>query len=127
MGESPWLVCTRKPALGQCRCAGRLRSFFGPVAMFFRVKDEDQAVALANDSDFGLGGSVFTNDIERGKRVASRVETGMMFINNIDWTDPELPFGGIKDSGYGRELGDLGIQEFVNKKLVRFVTLEAPG
>jgi succinate-semialdehyde dehydrogenase/glutarate-semialdehyde dehydrogenase len=100
--------------------------FFGPVAMFFRVKDEDQAVALANDSDFGLGGSVFTKDVERGKRVTSRVETGMMFINNIDWTDPELPFGGIKDSGYGRELGDMGIQEFVNKKLVRFATLEAP-
>lgn len=100
--------------------------FFGPVALFFRVKDEDAAVALANDSDFGLGGSVFTADIERGKRVASRVETGMMFINNIDWTDAELPFGGIKDSGYGRELGDMGIQQFVNKKLVRFAKLEAP-
>jgi succinate-semialdehyde dehydrogenase/glutarate-semialdehyde dehydrogenase len=87
--------------------------FFGPVAMFFRVKDEDAAIALANDSDFGLGGSVFTKDLARGQRVASRVETGMMFINNIDWTDPELPFGGIKDSGYGRELGDMGIQEFV--------------
>jgi succinate-semialdehyde dehydrogenase/glutarate-semialdehyde dehydrogenase len=100
--------------------------FFGPVAMFFRVKDEDAAIALANDSDFGLGGSVFTADLARGQRVASRVETGMMFINNIDWTDPELPFGGIKDSGYGRELGDMGIQEFVNKKLVRFVKLDAP-
>ena len=100
--------------------------FFGPVAMVFRVKDEDQAIKLANDSDFGLGGSVFTKDIERGKRVASRVETGMMFINNIDWTDPALPFGGIKDSGYGRELGDMGIQEFVNKKLVRYIKLEAP-
>jgi len=100
--------------------------FFGPVAMFFRVKDEDEAIALANDSDFGLGGSVFTADLARGQRVASRVETGMMFINNIDWTDPELPFGGIKDSGYGRELGDMGIQEFVNKKLVRFVELDAP-
>jgi succinate-semialdehyde dehydrogenase/glutarate-semialdehyde dehydrogenase len=100
--------------------------FFGPVAMFFRVKDEDEAIALANDSDFGLGGSVFTADLARGQRVASRVETGMMFINNIDWTDPELPFGGIKDSGYGRELGDMGIQEFVNKKLLRFVELDAP-
>jgi succinate-semialdehyde dehydrogenase/glutarate-semialdehyde dehydrogenase len=100
--------------------------FFGPVAMFFRVKDEDAAIALANDSDFGLGGSVFTKDVARGQRVASRVETGMMFINNIDWTDPELPFGGIKDSGYGRELGEMGIQEFVNKKLVRFVKLDAP-
>ena len=100
--------------------------FFGPVAMFFRVKDEDEAIALANDSDFGLGGSVFTKDIARGRRVASRVETGMMFINNISWSDAELPFGGIKDSGYGRELGDMGIQEFVNKKLVRYAKVEAP-
>ena len=100
--------------------------FFGPVAMFFRVKDEDEAIALANDSDFGLGGSVFTKDVARGKRVASRVETGMMFINNIDWSDAELPFGGIKNSGYGRELGDMGIQEFVNKKLVRTSSAEAP-
>jgi len=100
--------------------------FFGPVAMFFRVKDEDAAIALANDSDFGLGGSVFTKDLARGKRIASRVDTGMMFINNISWSDAELPFGGIKNSGYGRELGDMGIQEFVNKKLVRYVSAEAP-
>jgi succinate-semialdehyde dehydrogenase/glutarate-semialdehyde dehydrogenase len=101
--------------------------FFGPVALFFRVKDEDAAIALANDSDFGLGGSVWTADIDRGKRVASRVETGMMFINNIDWSDAELPFGGIKNSGYGRELGDMGIQEFVNKKLVRTAHMVAPA
>jgi succinate-semialdehyde dehydrogenase/glutarate-semialdehyde dehydrogenase len=100
--------------------------FFGPVALFFRVKDEDEAIALANDSDFGLGGSVFTKDISRGRKVAGRVETGMMFINNISWSDAELPFGGIKDSGYGRELGDMGIHEFVNKKLVRYVAAEAP-
>jgi succinate-semialdehyde dehydrogenase/glutarate-semialdehyde dehydrogenase len=100
--------------------------FFGPVAMVFRVKDEDAAVALANDSDFGLGGSVFTKDIERGKRVASRVDTGMMFVNNISWSDAELPFGGVKNSGYGRELGDMGIQAFVNKKLVRTLAAEAP-
>jgi succinate-semialdehyde dehydrogenase/glutarate-semialdehyde dehydrogenase len=100
--------------------------FFGPVAMFFRVKDENAAIALANDSDFGLGGSVFTRDHARGQRVASRVETGMMFINNISWSDAELPFGGIKNSGYGRELGNMGIQEFVNKKLVRTAHLEAP-
>ena len=103
-----------------------INEFFGPVALFFRVKDEDEAIALANDSDFGLGGSVFTKDVARGKRVASRIDTGMMFINNIDWTDAELPFGGIKNSGYGRELGDMGIQEFVNKKLVRYVSAEAP-
>jgi succinate-semialdehyde dehydrogenase/glutarate-semialdehyde dehydrogenase len=102
------------------------QEFFGPVALFFRVKDEDAAIALANDSDFGLGGSVFTRDEARGRRVASRVETGMMFINNISWSDAELPFGGIKDSGYGRELGNMGIQEFVNKKLVRTARIEAP-
>lgn len=100
--------------------------FFGPVAMFFSVKDENEAIALANNSDFGLGGSVFTENVDRGKRVASRVETGMMFVNNIDWSDAELPFGGIKSSGYGRELGDMGIQEFVNKKLVRVASVEAP-
>ena len=101
--------------------------FFGPVALFFRVKNEDAAVALANDSDYGLGGSVFTNDIARGKRVASRVDTGMMFINQPTWTAPDLPFGGIKNSGYGRELSNLGIQEFVNKKLVRVAPTDAPG
>ncbi len=100
--------------------------FFGPVAMFFQVKDEEAAIALANDSDFGLGGSVFTRDIARGKRVAGRIETGMMFVNNISWSDAELPFGGVKDSGYGRELGEMGIQTFVNKKLIRTAKLEAP-
>ena len=99
--------------------------FFGPVVLFFRVKDEDAAVALAND--FGLGGSVFTKDVARGQRLASRIETGMMFINNLDWSDADLPFGGVKSSGYGRELGDMGIQEFVNKKLVRTSASEAPA
>jgi succinate-semialdehyde dehydrogenase / glutarate-semialdehyde dehydrogenase len=100
--------------------------FFGPVASFYRVKSEQAAIELANDSDFGLGGSVWTQDEARGKRVASQVDTGMMFINNIDWSDAELPFGGIKYSGYGRELGDVGIQAFVNKKLVRSGRIQAP-
>jgi succinate-semialdehyde dehydrogenase/glutarate-semialdehyde dehydrogenase len=95
------------------------QEFFGPVALFFRVKDEHEAIAIANDSPYGLGGSVFTRDIERGKRVARKIETGMVFINQATWTSPELPFGGIKNSGYGHELSDMGIQEFVNKKLVR--------
>jgi len=99
--------------------------FFGPVALFFRVGNEDEAVALANNSDFGLGGSVFTSDIARGKRVASRVDTGMMFVNHPTWTSADLPFGGIKNSGYGRELSSMGIQEFVNKKLVRVVSIDA--
>ena len=99
--------------------------FFGPVALFFRVKDEEEAIALANDSDFGLGGSVFTSDVERGKRVASRIDTGMVFVNHPTWTTPDLPFGGIKISGYGRELSRMGIQEFVNKKLVRVASIDA--
>ena len=101
--------------------------FFGPVALFFRVKTEAEAVALANDSDFGLGGSVFTKDIARGRRMASRIDTGMVFINHPTWTAADLPFGGIKNSGYGRELSSLGIQEFVNKKLVRTASINAPA
>ena len=93
--------------------------FFGPVALFFRVPDEEAAIALANDSPFGLGGSVFSTDIERAKRVASRIDTGMVFINRPASSAPDLPFGGIKNSGYGRELSGAGIQEFVNKKLIR--------
>ena len=96
-----------------------LQEFFGPVALFFRVADEDAAVALANDSPFGLGGSVFTQDIARGKRLARRIDTGMVFINSAASSSPELPFGGVKNSGYGRELSGAGIQEFVNKKLIR--------
>lgn len=101
--------------------------FFGPVALFFRVKNEDEAVALANDSEFGLGGAVFTKDIARGKRVASRIDTGMVFINHSTDSTPDLPFGGIKNSGYGRELSSMGIQEFVNKKLVRVASIDAPA
>src|ERR1700722_10051655 len=100
--------------------------FFGPVALFFRAKDENEAVAIANDSEFGLGGSVFTRDVARGKRLASRIDTGMMFVNHPTWTKPDLPFGGIKDSGYGRELSSMGIQEFVNKKLVCVEAIDAP-
>ncbi|MBC7502837.1 MAG: NAD-dependent succinate-semialdehyde dehydrogenase [Herminiimonas sp.] len=93
--------------------------FFGPVALFFRVADEAAAIALASDSPYGLGGSVFTQDIARGKRVASQVDTGMMFINSAATSAPDLPFGGVKNSGYGRELSAAGIHEFVNKKLIR--------
>ncbi len=93
--------------------------FFGPVAMFFRVKDQDAAVALANNSPFGLGGSVFTADAERGREVARRIDTGMVFVNSAAVSMPDLPFGGVKNSGYGRELSAAGIHEFVNKKLIR--------
>jgi succinate-semialdehyde dehydrogenase / glutarate-semialdehyde dehydrogenase len=94
------------------------QEFFGPVALVFPAKDEEEAIAIANDSPFGLGGSVYTSDIERGKRVASRIESGMVFINYPYVSAPELPFGGIKRSGYGRELSSLGLEEFVNKKLI---------
>jgi succinate-semialdehyde dehydrogenase/glutarate-semialdehyde dehydrogenase len=94
------------------------QEFFGPVALFFPAKDEEEAIAIANNSPFGLGGSVYTSDIEHGKRVAQRIETGMVFVNYPFVSAPDLPFGGIKRSGYGKELSDLGIQEFVNKKLV---------
>jgi succinate-semialdehyde dehydrogenase/glutarate-semialdehyde dehydrogenase len=94
------------------------QEFFGPVALMFFAKDEDEAVALANNSPFGLGGSIYTKDVAHGKRVASRIETGMVFINYPSISAPDLPFGGIKRSGYGKELSNLGIEEFINKKLV---------
>lgn len=99
---------------------------FGPVASFYRVKDEHAAIELANDSDFGLGASVFTQDIERGKRLADQIDTGMVFINHPTWTQADLPFGGTKRSGFGRELSELGIHEFVNKKLIRISELNDP-
>lgn len=92
--------------------------FFGPVAQIYVVKNDDDVVKLANDSHYGLGGAVFTQDIARGKALASRIETGMVYINSSSNTAAELPFGGVKRSGYGRELSDLGIKEFVNQKLV---------
>ena len=99
---------------------------FGPVASFYRVKDDQAAIDLANDSPFGLGGSVFTQDIERGKLIADQIDTGMVFINHPTWTQADLPFGGTKGSGYGRELSELGIDEFVNKKLIRVSELNDP-
>lgn len=92
--------------------------FFGPVAQIYVVKDDDEAIRLANDSHYGLGGAIFSQDTERAKRMASRIETGMVYINWLTDTAPELPFGGVKRSGFGRELADLGIREFVNQKLV---------
>ena len=99
---------------------------FGPVASFYVVKDEQAAIKLANDSDFGLGASIFTQDIERGKRVADQIDAGMVFINHPTWTQADLPFGGTKSSGFGRELSELGIHEFVNKKLIRVSGLNDP-
>ena len=99
--------------------------FFGPVFLMFKVEDEAEAIALANDTLFGLASTVFSEDKERAVRVAAQIDAGMVFINHPAWTAPDLPFGGVKHSGYGRELSRLGIQEFVNKKLIR--TQDAPS
>ena len=95
--------------------------FFGPVAAMYRVTSEEEAVELANDTPFGLGSYVFTTDPEQGLRVADAIDAGMVFINGVGAEGAELPFGGTKRSGFGRELGRLGVDEFVNKKLIRVV------
>ena len=95
------------------------QELFGPVAMVFRARSEDEAVRLANDTPYGLGSYLFTDDAEQAARVADRIEAGMVFVNGVLLDGAELPFGGIKRSGFGRELGRYGIEEFVNKKLIR--------
>jgi succinate-semialdehyde dehydrogenase/glutarate-semialdehyde dehydrogenase len=100
---------------------------FGPVAAIIRVKNEREAVRVANDSNFGLGAAVFTQDIERGQRIAAQeLEAGSCFVNAFVKSDPRLPFGGIKESGYGRELSSYGIKEFVNIKTV-YINQQSPS
>jgi succinate-semialdehyde dehydrogenase/glutarate-semialdehyde dehydrogenase len=91
---------------------------FGPLAAVIRVRHEEEAVAVANDSQYGLGASLWTRDIERGRRLAGRIEAGQVFINEMVASDPRLPFGGVKRSGYGRELSEFGIREFMNVQTV---------
>src|SRR5215467_10373278 len=91
---------------------------FGPVAAVIRAKDEADAVRLANDSQFGLGAALWTRDGARAERLAAEIEAGAVFVNGLVKSDPRLPFGGIKKSGYGRELSEYGIREFVNIKSV---------
>ena len=91
---------------------------FGPVAAVYEVADEASAVALANDTEFGLGASVWTEDRDRGERVAGRIDAGCVYVNQLVKSDPRVPFGGVNDSGYGRELAGAGIREFVNRKTV---------
>ena len=93
--------------------------FFGPVAQVYKVGSEEEAVALANDTSFGLGSYLMTTDKEQADRVANQIEAGMVYINLVGADSPELPFGGFKRSGFGRELGRFGADEFVNKKLIR--------
>jgi succinate-semialdehyde dehydrogenase/glutarate-semialdehyde dehydrogenase len=91
---------------------------FGPVAAVIRARDAEHAVELANDSLFGLGGNLWTRDLDRGRELARRLESGAVFINGMTASDPRLPFGGVKQSGYGRELSSFGIREFVNIQTV---------
>lgn len=97
--------------------------FFGPVAEIYSVSNEEEAIALANDSEYGLGGAVFSTDEDRARKVANRIETGMIHVNIPQARGAELPFGGVKNSGFGRELGTLGIDEFVNRQ--RFYVADA--
>ncbi|MCL5129302.1 NAD-dependent succinate-semialdehyde dehydrogenase [Algibacter sp. L4_22] len=117
----PTILTDLKPGI-----AAYHEELFGPVASFYVVKDQQAAIDLANDSDFGLGASIFTEDVERGKKIADQIDTGMVFINHPTWTQADLPFGGTKNSGFGRELSELGIKEFVNKKLIRISGLNDP-
>ena len=97
---------------------------FGPLAVVITAKDENEAVRLANDTRFGLGGSIWTEDLEKGTAIAKQLETGAVFINALVKSDPHMPFGGIKKSGYGRELGRNGILEFVNAKSIAVQSLK---
>ncbi len=87
---------------------------FGPMAAVIRARDEQDALRLANDSEFGLGAAVWSRDVERAQRLARRIESGQVFVNGMVASDPRLPFGGVKRSGYGRELSSFGLRELVN-------------
>ncbi|MCE2564499.1 NAD-dependent succinate-semialdehyde dehydrogenase [Komagataeibacter sp. FNDCF1] len=104
----------------------RLWEFFGPVTQLYRAKDDADAIRIANDSPYGLGGSVFTKDTKRGVKVAEQIYTGMVYVNHPTMVKADLPFGGVARSGYGRELIGLGIKEFVNHKLIDVVDIDAP-
>jgi succinate-semialdehyde dehydrogenase/glutarate-semialdehyde dehydrogenase len=100
---------------------------FGPVAVVHVVSDLNEAIAVANSTPWGLGGSIWARDSREIDQAIAGVEAGMVFANAIVASSPELPFGGIKNSGYGRELSSMGIEEFVNKKLVRVASIDAPA
>lgn len=104
----------------------RYLEFFGPVTQLYRVENEAEAILVANDTPYGLGASVFTSNKARGMKVAEQLEVGMVYVNHPVMVKADLPFGGIKHSGYGRELIGLGIKEFVNHKLIDVVDIDAP-
>lgn len=99
-------------------CPADDEEVFGPVAALYEVAEEAEAVSKANDTEYGLAGSVWTGDRERGEAVARRLDTGGVYINQLSKSDPRVPFGGVKRSGYGRELSEIGIKEFVNRKTI---------
>ena len=99
--------------------------FFGPISMIFRAKDEADAIRIANESPFGLGGSVFTSDPVHGMEIAGKISSGMVFVNHPTMVKADLPFGGVRRSGYGRELIGLGLKEFVNQKLIGVAKIDA--
>jgi len=99
-------------------CPADSEEVFGPVAAVFEVESEAAAIEKANDTQFGLGASVWTEDRERGERVARRIDAGCCYVNQLVKSDPRVPFGGVEESGYGRELSGAGIREFVNRKTV---------
>lgn len=102
------------------------QELFGPVATIYVVDSEDEAVRVANDTPYGLGGSVYGADLDHARRVAGRIESGMVFVNQPVWTAPEMPFGGVKNSGFGRESSEMGFGEFVNHKLIHLAPAGAP-
>ena len=103
------------------------QELFGPVASVYIVSDEEEAIALANATPYGLGAAIFSSDTERATKLAHRIDSGMVFINNPTWIAPNMPFGGVKRSGYGRELSELGFTEFVNRKLIRIYDAGTPA
>ena len=118
--EGAWLKPTILTNVDKTMRAG-CEELFGPVAVVYKVNDENEAIRLANDSPYGLGSSIFSKDISKAQQLASRLETGMTFINSPTASEPGLPFGGVKKSGFGRELSHLGMDEFINKKLIRTI------